>query len=175
MFELRIREAKDAIFERDWASHIISLVDPRGQWNKLDFGENHLKILMDDVTMPHPMHPGIVPDISHLRQIFEFTKNLTDADRLIIHCHAGISRSTAVALAVLCQHGMEPYSAAVHVYELRRIAEPNLLLVELADELLGFDGELFDAVARVHQTVGRKNAQEANAPLSKPLGFLRLV
>lgn len=70
------------------------------------------------------------------------------ADRLLVHCHAGISRSSAITLAILAAR-MGPGSELRAVEELFRIrpeAVPNLHIVGLADRLLARSGHLLEAV-----------------------------
>ena len=69
-------------------------------------------------------------------------------ERLLVHCHAGISRSSAIALAILAGR-MGAGNERIAVGELFRIkpeAVPNLHVVTLADRLLARDGQLLEAV-----------------------------
>ncbi|HKS22425.1 MAG TPA: hypothetical protein VJZ76_06490 [Thermoanaerobaculia bacterium] len=70
--------------------------------------------------------------------------------RAIIHCQAGISRSTAAATifyAVLLGEGRED-EAIARVIASRQFALPNRRMIRLADELLGRGGKLVAAVER---------------------------
>lgn len=71
--------------------------------------------------------------------------------RVVIHCQAGISRSTAAALifhAVLLGEGNEE-EAMARVLAAREFANPNRRMVALADELLGREGRLIAALERM--------------------------
>lgn len=74
---------------------------------------------------------------------------------LLIHCHAGVSRSTAAAALLLAQ--AEPQLTAAAVFDeiacLRPRAWPNLLLLEYGDAALGRRGELVAAVAAQYRRV----------------------
>jgi predicted protein tyrosine phosphatase len=74
--------------------------------------------------------------------------------RLLIHCFAGISRSTALAYAILIDraraHGDHPDERAVleSLLALRPQACPNRLMVRYADALLDCGGRMIEAVER---------------------------
>src|SRR6266571_8045315 len=66
---------------------------------------------------------------------------------LLVHCRAGVSRSTAAAALILMQANPEwPASAALDaVAAIRPRAWPNLLILEFGDALLGRNGEIVAA------------------------------
>lgn len=71
----------------------------------------------------------------------------------LIHCHAGISRSTAAAYALACQHlgpGHE-HDLAATLRALSPAATPNPLMIALADDLLEREGRMVSAI----QAIGR--------------------
>ena len=71
--------------------------------------------------------------------------------RVVIHCQAGISRSSAAAVIVHAVHlgpGRE-VEAVRRVLAQREIADPNRKMIDLADRLLARDGRLRDAVEEV--------------------------
>ncbi len=72
---------------------------------------------------------------------------------LLVHCHAGISRSTAASFLILAQahpawSGREVIS---EVLRLRPQAWPNLRILELGDKLLGRGGEILEAAALLYR------------------------
>ena len=77
------------------------------------------------------------------------------APHLLVHCHAGVSRSTASAALILAQAYPERPAADVldAIAMLRPRAWPNLRILELGDELLGRNGEIVAAAARVYRRV----------------------
>lgn len=88
------------------------------------------------------------PDRNTIKAILEFTATLEPGNCLLVHCAAGISRSTAIAFAALCQHshpGQEPDC----LHALKRIrprAIPNPLIVEFSDRILRRNGAMFEAL-----------------------------
>ncbi len=67
--------------------------------------------------------------------------------RSLVHCQAGISRSTAVACGILCQHGFSPSEAVQYVRSIRPQAKPNQHVLKLFDEILGLEGKLIAILA----------------------------
>ena len=70
---------------------------------------------------------------------------------LLVHCHAGVSRSTAAAILVMAQTCPDRPADEVlrEVVRLRPRAWPNLRILEFGDEILGRHGEIVEA-ARAH-------------------------
>ena len=96
----------------------------------------------DDIEEPiegyvHPTHEAV-------QEILEFTATCQDGDSLLVHCHAGISRSTAVAFAAVC--AMEgPGRESIALSMIRNIRpgmNPNLLIVHFADAIYGRGGAM---------------------------------
>ena len=128
-------------------THMVSLLgdDPFPGTPNSVVQDGHLKLNMHDISEPRPGF--IAPDRAHLEQLIEFARGWQQAGPLVIHCYAGVSRSTAAALMVLCiyNEGREREAAGL----LRRRAPhayPNQRMIELADDLLGCGGRLQDAV-----------------------------
>ena len=72
------------------------------------------------------------------------TASRTQATHLVIHCLAGVSRSTAAAYAIFCMllgPGAEE-RAFSHLIKIRSCASPNRLIIKYADELLGRNGKM---------------------------------
>lgn len=71
---------------------------------------------------------------------------------LLVHCHYGLSRSTAALLILFAD--AEPETAAealvARLHALREPAWPNARMVGFADAMLGRGGSLVEAVRRLH-------------------------
>lgn len=89
------------------------------------------------------------PDESDVREIIAAAGTLKGrAGRVVIHCQAGISRSSAAAVivyTVLLGPGSEA-EAVRRVLAQREIANPNRRMIAIADRLLERDGRLRFAV-----------------------------
>jgi predicted protein tyrosine phosphatase len=82
------------------------------------------------------------PRLQDVRRILDFTRDIPAKAKVLVHCRAGISRSTAISYAILCQHsapGME-LENLLHVQSLRDLVLPNRLVIKLADKILKRDG-----------------------------------
>lgn len=78
-------------------------------------------------------------DISKLIDIFEDLINSENQINLLIHCHAGISRSTAAAYILMYMLYKDKQKALTALIGARRVASPNLLILKYADEIFGTD------------------------------------
>jgi predicted protein tyrosine phosphatase len=90
------------------------------------------------------------PDRNHVYRILLFSQPFTFDDKILIHCRAGISRSTAIAIAIVCQHSPpgEEKQAVEQIRAVRPVMLPNFLIIKLADEILQRGGRLIAAVAK---------------------------
>jgi predicted protein tyrosine phosphatase len=140
--------AERAMRER-WPSHIISALGPSEAYTSS--GENHLVVEFDDTEVDNPDSKWIAAKREDIERIFAFTKNLGEEDRLLVHCKAGHSRSPAILMGVLMQHGMSAGDAFESVLQIRPAAIPNRMMVDLIDEVLGTDGALGERVAEYYK------------------------
>lgn len=136
---------------------IVSLVDPPAARN-LEPDENHLVIPVHDIDQK--MDGWIYPTKEHIREVLRFTQNIKEDDKVLVHCHAGVSRSTAMAIGILIQHGMTPKEAVEHVFDIRDCAWPNGLIIEILDDELNLAGalnkEVGDAKKRINEHFVKK-------------------
>ncbi len=155
MFDLKISDLFQAdTISKHWATDVVSLVNPESsvQLPQPGLGVAHRCYYFHDVTEEDLKYFGpesvgyqlATPE--QVTDLLEFTKRLTSESKLLVHCHAGISRSTATACGILCQHNLSPSVAIQRVLEVRPQALPNLYLIRLFDELLDMRGSLIEAV-----------------------------
>jgi predicted protein tyrosine phosphatase len=90
-----------------------------------------------------PNHPE-APQLQDVKRILDFTKELPHEAKVLVHCRAGVSRSTATAYAILCQHSPpgQEMENLLHVQSLRDLVFPNRLIIELADKVLKRKGAM---------------------------------
>ena len=107
---------------------------------------NHLRLQVHDIT--GPMDGFVTPQIEHVEQLLHFVQGWRRDAPMVIHCYAGISRSTAAAFATVC--ALNPKrDECVIAQTLRRAshtAYPNARIVQIADQLLARDGRMVAAV-----------------------------
>ena len=142
-----VRELPDQEGKR-W-THVISiwdkdcLLDPVCR-ERVKAVAPHAKLLycfFADTTVPNHPHAPLPKDV---KSILDFTKRLPAKAKILVHCYAGVSRSTAVAYAILCQHyppGMEMENL-LHVQSLRNLVFPNRLIIQYADKILNRGGAM---------------------------------
>lgn len=128
-------------------THIISIVDksfnldmlPKKALTKF----NWFISVMDDLE-DEPINPNNnvrVPTLEEVLEIIEFSSHLTDEDTILIHCHGGVCRSTAIAWLILVMHGMT-FEAAMNMVQLTSsFAWPNMRIVNFGDRILGLGGK----------------------------------
>ena len=113
--------------------------------------KRHLKIAVNDISLPQE---GLVhPQSEHVEEILRFAREWDHAGPLVVHCWAGISRSTAATFITLCalnDEGVETLIAR-KIRAASKTATPNSLMVSIADDLLGRRGKMVDAVAAIGQ------------------------
>ena len=111
--------------------------------------EHHLRVGFSDIVAPMEGH--LPPGEAHVRAVLDFVAAWPREKPMVLHCYAGISRSTAAAFAASC--ALQPYrDEAELARELRRLAPsatPNRLFVEIADRLLGREGRMSAAIAEI--------------------------
>ena len=117
-----------------------SLVDEPLRVNKADCTQ--LVLCFDDITSPK--HDWVLPNKKHIKSALNFADELRGGS-LLIHCHAGISRSSAVALAIIAK-GLGAGREKQAFIELEKVnpgSAPNALVVRFTDEILERGGALY--------------------------------
>jgi len=135
------------------ARHVVSLItdEVRVERPTAVLEENHLWLRLHDISSPLDGH--IMPDEEHVADLLSFVRRWDRRAPLVMHCYAGISRSTASAFASVCALNPQRDEGAI-AQALRRAsptATPNIRIVSLADRLLGRDGRMIAAI----ETIGR--------------------
>jgi predicted protein tyrosine phosphatase len=130
------------------ASHILTVMANVDQVQRPQsvLPANHLRVQMDDIT--EQMEGFVAPCDSHIEQVLNFVRGWDRSAPLVVHCYAGISRSTASAFAAAC--ALNPHrdeiSIARQIRAASPIASPNRLIVGLADKALGRNGRMLRAL-----------------------------
>ena len=125
-------------------SHAVSLLDPGTVFPTLNI--QHLRIEMHDIDdHADGFH---APAELHLQSIVDFVTPWGRDEPMLVHCYAGISRSTATAFITACLHNpdVEEIHIARKLREVSPTATPNRRLIALADVALKREGRMIAAI-----------------------------
>ncbi len=155
-----------AAHHRGGITHVLSILDPGWPEPEALRGfavDRRLKLHFHDVIEPLP--GWTAPQRWDVELLLAFGRDLGAIDgaageeprrpHLLVHCHAGVSRSTAAAILILAQRdpARPAREVAGEILRLRPRAWPNLRIIELGDALLGRDGEIVAAVRALYRSV----------------------
>ncbi|HEY0105059.1 MAG TPA: hypothetical protein VGB91_03175 [Rhizomicrobium sp.] len=132
-------------------SHLVTLLSPE---HLIDTPagfppERHLRLGMNDVVDANDGETP--PERAHVEALLGFARTWPAEAPMLVHCWAGVSRSMAATYIILCDRlgrGSELLAArairarAAHAY-------PNALLVRHADDLLGRQGRMVEAIKAI--------------------------
>lgn len=111
--------------------------------------ERHLFVAMSDIVLAEDGH--ILPAQAHVEKILDFVRGWDRKAPMVIHCWAGVSRSTAAAYIAAC--ALDPTRAEAEIAQTLRenspTATPNKLMIEVADRLLAREGRMIAAIAAI--------------------------
>jgi predicted protein tyrosine phosphatase len=150
------------------ASHLVTLIKDgtRVERPASIVAEQHLFLAFDDIT--EPMDGMIAPAEEHAQALLGFIAKWDWQRPIVVHCFAGISRSTAGAFISMC--AVRPEQPEIDIARRLRAASPfatpNIRLVGFADQLLGRRGRMVAAI----ESIGRGETAYEGVPFVLPLG-----
>ena len=144
------------------AKSVISILGPETPHR--DFvgidPSQHLRLTFNDINT---YTEGLIaPQAGDAVRLVEFIQSWDQAAPLLIHCWAGISRSTASAFTALCilRPDIDEVDLAKELREASPSATPNRMITWQVDQLLRREGRMMTAI----ESIGRG----ANAYEGKP-------
>jgi predicted protein tyrosine phosphatase len=144
------------------ASHVITLLKDASLVSRPQSiaAERHLVIGVDDITAP--LDGYIAPAEEHVADLLKFVRRWERSAPLVVHCYAGISRSTAGAFIAACalNPNRDESGLAQSIRRSSPTAMPNTLLVSIADRMLKRNGRMIAAV----EALGRGLAADEGHP-----------
>lgn len=129
-------------------SHMITLLDAASMI-ETPAGlppAHHLRLSVNDIAQP--TEGLILPSADLVHQLLAFGRAWDASAPMIVHCWAGISRSSASAFILACDRSPDADERLIAM-RMRRAAKhayPNRKIIALADDILGRRGRMVDAV-----------------------------
>lgn len=158
------------VVRRTKPSHILSLLSPNQdaprEIRTTQAAKLHLSF--NDITEARP--DLIMPSAAIVEEILTFSRSWSDEQPLLVHCWAGISRSSAAAYIIACDRN--PDREEEIAIELRRrapFATPNRLMIELADDILARNGRMTDSIRRIGRGADAFEGNPYELPTRWPL------
>lgn len=149
------------------ASHLVTLIKDGTHVERPRSipADQHLFLAFDDII--EPIDGMTPPSEEHAEALLSFVGRWDQTQPIVVHCFAGISRSTAAAFVTLC--ALRPERDESELARGLRLASPsatpNIRLVGFADRLLGRKGRMVSAI----ESIGRGEAAFEGAPFHLPL------
>jgi predicted protein tyrosine phosphatase len=128
-------------------SHLLTLmVEPYVTTPQTIHPHRHMRIAVHDIA--EPVEGNLAPESRHIADILSFAQEWDRTAPFLVHCWAGISRSTAAAYILLCDlHGPGHEDKIARGLRFHAPhAQPNRLMIRHADQLLGREGRMISAV-----------------------------
>ena len=140
---LKVTDCKTSKQIQNEFDHVIGMLDPcERSWQTFPQHPSRFMVWFTDTVHSSPS----CPSIHHIRHIIELFKiHNMHKGNVLIHCHAGISRSTAVAIGLLVMQGIAPEMAFKLIHDQRPRMWPNELILKHFDEALHLGNALVDA------------------------------
>lgn len=140
-----------ATVEETKARHIVTLLRLTDRVTRPSHiaAENHLVLAVDDIVSPQDGYTA--PAEEHVKRLIDFVGRWDRAAPMVVHCYAGISRSTAGAYVAACvlNPRREEMQIAWDIRRASRTAQPNARIVGIADRLLKRGGRMVDAIEAI--------------------------
>jgi predicted protein tyrosine phosphatase len=149
------------------ARHVVTLLSADDRVDRPSGvpADNHLFLRMHDISEPLDGH--VAPDVEHVESLVGFVRNWDRAAPLVVHCWAGISRSTAAAFVSVCalRPERDEHEIAWAIRRASPTATPNIRIVKFADAMLRRDGRMVTAI----ESIGRGTLADEGVPFRLPL------
>ena len=143
------------IVTRSNASHLLTCLQDAVlvETPRAILADRHLRLHIHDIA--EPMMGCTAPGEEHVGQLIDFALAWGGQGPMVVHCWAGISRSTAAAYTALCaiNPGVPEELIALRLREASPTAYPNRLIIRLADTALGRKGRMVRAVEAIGRGV----------------------
>ncbi len=125
---------------------------------------DHLFLGFNDIT--EPMDGMVAPSEAHVHEVIRWAREWDRNAPMVIHCFAGISRSTAAAYisALTLNPQLDELALAKELRKRAPTATPNIRLIGFADDILKRGGKMVDAI----NAIGRGAEAFEGVPFEVP-------
>lgn len=93
-----------------------------------------------------------------VRTILSWVSRIPDDAKVLVHCHAGVSRSSAVAWLMLIQRGVDPMEAFQSIFKKRPCIWPNTVVMGIGASFMKMDPDFMKMVARIEGEVSLRRS-----------------
>ena len=145
-------EAVTGLCEAHAPSHLVTWLSPPDAGPDLPAAlAPPLRLHLASHDIIEPLEGYEAPTAAHLVRLLDFADGWQGDRPLLVHCWAGVSRSTAAAFTIAClkRPDIEELELARRLRRLAPSATPNPLIVRLADDQLGRAGRMSAAIAAI--------------------------
>jgi len=129
---------------------VVSLLDPGSAFPVVDQKvARHHRAGVHDIT--ETIEGWHAPSAALVDEVLDFVADWDRSAPILIHCYAGISRSTATAFLTACLHNpkTDEEEIAVALRAASPTATPNARIVALADAAMERSGRMSRAIAKI--------------------------
>ena len=157
----------EAVVEQHRPERLISVIANGGRVTRpaIIAADNYLHVAINDIAVAQG--GMILPGEAHVRRILDFAAEWDRQRPMVVHCFAGISRSTATAYMIAA--AANPARDEAELAHLLRwnspSATPNARMIALADQILQRDGRMVRAI----QAIGRGADAFEGEPFTLPV------
>ena len=127
---------------------IVSLLDPNYAFPEPGpaYLSRHLRLSFHDIHISTAYQ--VLPTAKHIDLLLDFLWLWRRKAPILLHCRAGIGRSSAAAFITACLHNpnTDELEIAVTLRRASPLARPNEILIQLADAAMGRNGRMSNAI-----------------------------
>jgi predicted protein tyrosine phosphatase len=149
-------------YEGHGVTHVVSILDPGTPLPPAFHSyPDHVRLDLTFDDIIEESEDEVPPGRADVERVLAFGRTMlarsVEVPHLLVHCHMGISRSTAAAALLIAQAEPETPAEAIiaRIAAQRPKAWPNLRMIEFGDAILGRQGTLVAAVRARHYALGQ--------------------
>ena len=140
-------------------THVLSILDPDWPDPTFEGFDRHHRVTLRFHDAIAPQAGLVLPTRQNMEAVLAFGRAMEasakgrDDNHLLVHCHAGISRSTAAMVTLIAQAHPERDEDSIleQIVAIRPKAWPNSVMIGFADDMLGRKGRMLEALGRLYR------------------------